>query len=487
MRPGPVHGLLSSLQFRLVLGFALTLALALTAVGVFIGLATERQTERFESDQELAQAGRVSRFITNSYVEEHAWTEPGDELQSIVEEASSLSGLRVTLFDAQGTVVADSNAPSSSISTSNPDLADGASRDITVGDAEDGGPEHDGRALPVFNDGEVVGSLIVSGDSAPDPDWSQFGLADPEASGISAFVNRYLLWAGIGAAVVGTALVWVLSQRVLAPLQSLGATARRLGRGELSQRAETAGPTEVRQLAHSFNAMAAELEEAERRRRSLTADVAHELRTPTSNIQGYLEAIRDGVFQPTPETLAIMHEQALLLSRLVEDLRLLAQVDAEELQLQRTQTPLAGLLQSCLNAIRPRADAKGVALHLEVASSLPALDMDAARIAQVVGNLLDNAVTHTPEGGRVTVSARAVGDAVETEVADTGQGIAPEDLPRVFDRFYRTDPSRARSTGGTGLGLAIARRIVDAHGGSIRAESVLGQGSRFVMLLPTGT
>lgn len=308
---------------------------------------------------------------------------------------------------------------------------------------------------------------------------------DPEASRISDLVDRYLLWAGIGAAVLGTALVWALSRRALAPLQGLGATARRLGRGDLSQRAATAGPTEVRQLAHSFNAMAVQLEEAERHRRHLTADIAHELRTPMSNIQGYLEAIKDGLFQPTPETIGTLHEQALLLSRLVEDLGLLARADAGDLPLRRSRIRVDELLLSVVDAQLPRAEAKKVALSLETDPSLPRLDLDATRMAQVVGNLLDNAITHTPEGGRVTVSAHANADAVIVTVADTGSGIAPEDLPRLFDRFYRADPSRARRTGGTGLGLTIARRIVEAHGGSITAESAVGQGSWFMVSLPT--
>ena len=483
LRTGILRSLISGLQFRLVLGFALTLALALVTVGIFIGLATERQTERFETDHDLAQAGRVSQFISNYYVEEHAWDEPGGGLQTIVEQAADISGRRITMFDAEGNIVADSYGPYPS---SPPELEGWPSQKEPVWDTREGDAQHKGEVFPVLSDGELVGSLAASSNSNFDPGSQQSALIDPEASRISDLVNRYLLWAGIGAAALGTALVWMLSRRTLAPLQKLGATARRLGRGDLSQRAETAGPTEIRQLAHSFNAMAAELEEAERQRRSLTADIAHELRTPTSNIQGYLEAIKDGLFQPAPETIDTIHEQALLLSRLVEDLRLLAQVDAGELQLQRMQTHMGELLQSGVEALRPRAKAKGVALSVDVASSLPELDLDATRIAQVVGNLLDNAVTHTPEGGRVTVSAHASANAVEVEIADTGQGIAPEDLPHVFDRFYRADPSRSRSTGGTGLGLTIARRLVEAHRGAIEAESAVGQGSRFIIRLPTG-
>ena len=496
MRSGSLPGLFSSLQFRLVLGFALTLTLALVVVGLLVGRATEVETERFGQDQDLALAARASDFVSGYYAEEYGWVDPHTELQDGVEQAAAIFGRHLILFDSEGSIVADSHpsyAIASSGSEQRPDW-----EELYKGGQY--GPEDtsweiweaEGHAwiekgfFPVLYEGELVGSFAASSDLGLDPESQPYPLVDPEASGISDLVKRYLLWAGIGAAALGTILVWMLSRRTLAPLQGLGTTARRLGRGDLSQRAETAGPTEIRQLAHSFNAMAVELEEAERHRRNLTADIAHELRTPTSNIQGYLEAIKDGLFQPTPETIDTLHEQALLLSRLVDDLRLLAQVDAGELRLERSQTRVGELLQSVLEALRPRAEAKGVALSLEMDPSLPALDLDATRIAQVVGNLLENAITHTPEGGRVTVSAHIAANAVKVAVADTGPGIAPEDLPRLFDRFYRADPSRSRSTGGTGLGLTIARRLVEAHGGSIEAESVVGQGSRFVIRLPAG-
>ena len=468
MRAGRLHDLVSSLQFRLVTGFALTIALTLVGAGIFISLATETQIERFETDQAMAQAGRVSEFISNYSIENRDPAEPGAELQSVVKQAADISGLRITTFDAKGNVVADSSPPYISNSM------------------EGEGRPKEAESFPILSDGEVVGSITASSDSGLEAGTEEFAVSGPDVSRIARHVDRYLLWTGIGVALLGTALVWILARRTLAPVQKLGATARLLGRGDLSQRAEITGPTEIRQLAHSFNTMAAEMEDAEGRRRSLTADIAHELRTPTSNIQGYMEAIKDGVFQPTPETINTIHEQSLLLSRIVDDLRLLAQVDGGELYLQRTQTHLEELVQSCVDALRPRAEARGVALGVDVAETLPELNLDATRIAQAVGNLLDNAVTHTPEGGSVTVSAHASADAVEVQVADTGPGIAPEDLPRVFDRFYRADPSRSRSTGGTGLGLTIARRLVEAHGGSIEAESVVGQGSRFIIRLPDG-
>ena len=278
--------------------------------------------------------------------------------------------------------------------------------------------------------------------------------------------------------------MWLLSRRTLAPLQNLGEVARQLGGGDLSQRARMSGPSEIRELARNFNVMAGDLEESERHRRNLTSDIAHELRTPLSNIQGYLEAMRDGLVQPSPETIDTIHDQALHLSRLVEDLRLLSQVESGDLELQLTRVNLEDVLQSGVDAVRPRAEAKGVSLTLEVAQFLPIVEMDATRISQAVGNLLENAITHTPGQGSVTVSAGVETDQLEIAVSDTGPGIASDDLPRLFDRFYRADPSRSRETGGSGLGLTIARRLVESHGGTIEVRSVVGEGSRFTIRLP---
>ena len=464
--PGFISGLFSSLQFRLALGFALALVIALVLIGLATGVVAGKQAQRFERDRDSAELARVQRFISEYYADKGNFTGDVTRLQDTVDRAGSVIGKRIMLLDGKGNLVADSHA---------------ALHEKYLGDRVRRGLWKNEKRLAVLRGKEEVGAVTVSslsleGRLQPDLD-------HPVAGRIASEVNRSLLWAGIGAAALGTLLVWLLSRRTLAPLQSLDAAARRLGRGDLTQRADTDGPAEIQQLARSFNVMAAGLEEAERHRRNLTADIAHELRTPLSNIQGYLEAIRDGLIQPTPDTIDTIHGQALHLSRLVEDLRLLAQVEAGELTLELSPTSMEELLQSGVEAVRPRAEAKGVSLSIETEPPLPALDLDSTRIAQVVGNLLENAITHTPEGGSVTVSAHADGSGIEVAVADTGPGIAPEDLPRLFDRFYRVDPSRSRSTGGTGLGLTIARRIVEAHGGTIEADSVLGQGSRFAIRL----
>ena len=467
--PGFGSGFFSSLQFRLALGFFLALAVALALIGVATGVSAGRHTERFDRDRDSAQAARLRQFVADYYDRRRGWERWDAGMQESVERAGSVFASHIVVYDADGAVIANSHPGL---------LAVEGSRNGKPGT----GPFKTGKKIPIRFDGKEVGALTVSEVpvGAPPP----FGIAEPAATRISGEVNRSLFWAGLGAAALGTLLVWLISRRTLAPLQNLGATARRLGRGDFSQRADDSGPTEIRELAQSFNTMAAELEEAEQHRRNLTADIAHELRTPLSNIQGYLEAIRDGLVQPTPETIDTIHDQAIHLSRLVEDLRLLARVESGDLHLEFTTASAEDLLQLSVEAVRPRAEAKGVDLRLDTGPALPPIQVDSTRLSQVIGNLLDNAITHTPAGGSVTVLAQEADGALEVVVADTGPGIAPEDLPRLFDRFYRADPSRSRATGGTGLGLTIARRLVEAHGGTIEVESTVGEGSRFTVRLP---
>ena len=464
---------LSSLQIRLALGFVFALAVALMLIGLAGGVVADKQAERFQRDRDSVQVARVRQFVSGYYDRGPDWRGGSPDLQEFLQRAGPVSGVQIEVFDRSGALIADSHASLPPVLNAREDKNWQKRKD-------------DLQKFPLFRNGEQIGAFTVSDSNVPVPNsWGPVQ-ANPVADRISGEVKRSLLWAGLSAAALGTLLVWLLSRRTLAPLQSLGAAARRLGRGDLSQRAQTSGPTEIRELAQNFNLMAADLEETERQRRNLTADVAHELRTPLSNIQGYLEAIRDGLVQPTPETIDTIHAQAIHLSRLVDDLRLLAQVESGELQLQVTSARIQDLLQSSVEAMRPRALAKGVVLSLETDPDLPPLQLDLTRTSQVVGNLLENAITHTPEGGTVTISSTASDGQVVISVSDTGPGIAPDDIAHVFDRFYRADPSRSRATGGSGLGLTIARRLVEAHGGTIEAESRVGEGSRFTVRLPSG-
>ena len=217
----------------------------------------------------------------------------------------------------------------------------------------------------------------------------------------------------------------------------------------------------------------------------MVADIAHELRTPLSNIQGYIEAIRDGILQADAATLAIIYQQSAHLAGLVEDLQLLALAEAGALRLHQEIQPLDDLLRRSVEGFRPRAEAKGVALTLALPEPTPMVNIDRTRISQVIANLLENGTRHTPHGGSVKVSATVIGqDLVRVSVADSGEGISPEDSTKVFDRFYRVDQSRARATGGSGLGLTIAKQLVNAHGGTISVSSKPGDGAIFMIDLP---
>jgi two-component system sensor histidine kinase BaeS len=291
-------------------------------------------------------------------------------------------------------------------------------------------------------------------------------------------------WRIIGVAAL-VLLVTVLASvfagvRLVRPLRALTGAAQRMKQGDGSARVKVGGSDEIAQLAVAFNEMADSRAQVEEQRKAMVSDIAHELRTPLSNIRGWLEAVEDGVTKPDPALIASLMEEALLLQHIVDDLQDLAVADAGKLRLHPEHLHLADLLaQVAAN----QAQADGV--HLSVyTQGDPELNADPVRLRQAVGNLVANALRHTPAGGSVTVTGRIEGEWVVIDVADTGTGISPEDLPRVFDRFWRAEKSRNRQSGGSGLGLAIVRKLAEAHGGTVTATSTLGRGSTFALQLP---
>ncbi|MGZ4146919.1 MAG: sensor histidine kinase [Actinomycetota bacterium] len=255
-------------------------------------------------------------------------------------------------------------------------------------------------------------------------------------------------------------------RRTARPIGDVMDAASRVANGDYSARAPVYGPREVRDLAGSFNEMAARIEAGERQRRDLVADVSHELRTPLSVIQARVEGIVDGVYQPDREHLDLVLDQTKVLARLLDDLLLLSKAEAGALTLEREPTAPSALVEDAVAAYGDEAAERGVRFELRVAAALPDLDVDPVRIGEVLANLVTNALRYTPRGGAVTISAERTPDGVTLAVTDTGPGIPPDRLPSVFDRFSKSTESR-----GSGLGLAIARSLVEAHGGSISARS----------------
>ncbi|MFC8129370.1 sensor histidine kinase [Streptomyces sp. NPDC057302] len=294
--------------------------------------------------------------------------------------------------------------------------------------------------------------------------------------------------AGLSAGIlaVTVAVTAFAATRLTRPLRALTAATQRMKTGEAAEpvTARSAGSAgEIRQLADAFNDMAAHRKALEDQRQAMVSDVAHELRTPLSNIRGWLEAAEDGVVATDPELVGSLLEEALLLQHIVNDLQDLAAADAGTLRLHREPVHASDVVDQVAAAHQAGAEAAGVRLSATTHGD-PCFTADPLRLRQAIGNLVSNAIRHTPEGGSVTIGCRATLDAVVVEVADTGTGIDPDDLPHVFDRFWRADKSRTRSTGGSGLGLAIVRQLVEGHGGTVTARSTPGEGAVFTVRVP---
>jgi two-component system sensor histidine kinase BaeS len=292
---------------------------------------------------------------------------------------------------------------------------------------------------------------------------------------------------GLAAATLAALAVSVfLTRRLGASLSALSAAARQVAHGRYE--AQVPSPNmgaEFDELVEAFNQMAARLDASEDLRHRLLSDVAHELRTPVATMNAYLEGLEDGVTELDPETVGLLRAQGTRLIRLAEDLSAVSKAQSGEVGLALAPQDPAELLRLAVLAAKDRAEAGGVELTVQVDSSMPPVLADPDRMAQVLGNLVDNALRHTESGGRVVLAGRRMPDAVTLSVSDTGEGIEPQHLPYVFERFYRADSARDRASGGSGIGLAVARALVEAHGGTISAESDgRGKGARFVVTLP---
>jgi signal transduction histidine kinase len=439
-----------SLRFRLLVAFTIVILVAVGAVYFFVSRTTGGEIQQYGERSEQVHFSRVGFELYRYYHEHGSW----EGIQAYVEQWGSLYGHRIILTDASGIVIADSEGKL---------LGQYYQPDITGGH--------------LSPPGEVgtPGTLYISSETSAD---------FPSPVSLSQAVSRFLLWGALLAVAIALLFTFFLSRRISAPIKALALATRRLGQGDLSQRVQLKDKSEIGELSQAFNSMASDLERAEKSQRNMVADVAHELRTPLSNIRGYLEAIRDGVIKPDAETIRSLDEEAALLSRLVDDLQELSLAEAGELKLNRQPEDIGEVINRAVAAIQVQAQGKGISVVADLPEGLSPCDIDLQRIGQVLRNFLENAIAHTGNGGRITVAAEKQDKRVKVSVTDTGEGIPAEDLPYIFERFYRVDKSRTRATGGSGLGLTIARRLVEAHGGKIEVQSEVGKGSRFTFTIP---
>lgn len=481
-----------SLWVRLMGVFLGVILLGVIVMVVSVRISTASQLRRRVLSDDVAQANELARLMAAYYAENGSWagvdawledvdvaapeglggwpmgpgmrsgegmgpSMMGEWMEGWFRAARSTGPLqdRVVLLNASGDVVADTG---------------GASLDETHP------AEHLEQAAPVVVDGETVGSVVVGSMIEP--------VLNPADEDFLRAVNLSIVITAISVGLLALILGSLLFRQITSPLQSVSQAAEAIAAGQLGRRVHVNTQDEIGRLAQSFNRMAESLSHAEIQRRNMVADIAHELRTPLTVVQGGLEAMLDGVYDLSPENVASIHQQTTLLGRLVADLRDLALAEAGELRLDWKPLDLKALVAQANEGLQSQAQDKGVTLQVDMQHDLPTIRGDEERLQQVLFNLLSNALRHTPTGGTITTRAEPKEDNVVVRVQDTGSGISPDDLPHVFERFYRVDRSRARGTGGSGLGLTIAKRIVEAHGGQIWADSWLGAGSTFSFSLP---
>jgi signal transduction histidine kinase len=453
-----------SLTLKLTLAFLVVSLIGVTLVAVLSRAIQEREFDRLMLEQSRSRfAEDVSTYyqlygswngIDQAFRQRHPLP---PSFNSSAEDKMSFfvsRWLRFGLADGQGIVV----------------ISDGP---YQVGDTVPAEMLAQGTLLKL--DDQVIGIIFLTNDHPP---------LNPLEQQYLIRTYRALVIAAAVAVIVALLLGGVLARTLTRTLRELTIATQAMAKGELEQSVPVRSQDELGQLAESFNQMSSDLSRATRLRRQMTADIAHDLRTPLTVITGYIEALRNGDLQPTPTRFDAMYDEAQHLKRLVQDLRTLSLADAGELSLNCRPVSVPELLDRVATAYRHQAGQQQINLAVHSAEGLPDLEIDFDRMVQVLGNLVSNALRYTPKGGQIVLSAHAQNDAVLLQVQDTGNGIPPDELPHIFNRFYRADKSRQQSEGESGLGLAIARAIVQAHGGSILAESEVGQGTTFQITLP---
>jgi signal transduction histidine kinase len=446
-----------SLSLKLTLAFLVVGLAGAVLVAAFVGRLTRQEFDQFVVDRYQYE---ILTEATDYYASHGSW----EGFQSTLRRRRGPGG---SVSSRGMPPIALQNADGQVVFSNIPDYATGEA----VGYGDDEG------ALPVEVNGSVVGYIrFIEGARQGDARES------PEANFLAG-VDRAILWSAGAAAVLALLLGAILAGTISRPVQELTAATRVLAGGELGHQVPVRTKDEIGELAQSFNQMSADLAHANQLRRQMTADIAHDLRTPLSVILGYSEALADGKLPGAPETYEAMHIQAQHLNRLIEDLRTLSLADAGQISLVRRPVEPRGLLEHTVLAYLPAAESRDISLSVVENEDVQPVSVDPDRLLQVLGNLVGNALRHTPNGGRVVLSAARANGEVLLQVRDSGPGIPVEDLPHIFDRFYRGDKAR-QSDGASGLGLAIARSLVEAHGGRITAENALGGGALFTIALP---
>jgi two-component system sensor histidine kinase BaeS len=454
------------MRLRIFLAFALVVLVSILSVVTLVRLTTQREVTTFMFRGGMTGSTELVEALEAYYQENQSWQgadallgAPGSHGR--MGQGAGQQGLagmmnqRLRLAGADGSLVYDTGDAQASGKLSEQQLD---------------------QAIVLKNGLDTVGYLL--------PESNMAFQAGDQTMLVERLDNAAWV-AALIASGVSLLLAMLLAYTVLRPVRDLTRAAQTLASGQLSHRVKVSGDDELASLGKAFNQMAESLQQAEQSRRDMTADIAHELRTPLAVQRAHLEAIQDGIYSLNLESLEPVLQQNHTLARLVEDLRTLALADSGQLTLNRTPNDLAELVGHVVERFKPQASSRQVELHLDpVQASLPRVSFDPVRIEQVITNLVSNALRYTPENGKIRLCLSSQPGQVHLQVHDDGPGISPQDLPHIFERFYRAGHSRSREEGGTGIGLAIARQLAEAHGGTLTASNHPQGGAEFTLSLP---
>ena len=455
------------MRLRLILSFILVVLVSVGSVALLLGRGAASEVRAFMFRGGMVGVDNLVIALERHYQENHSWE--GVETQVVLPAhmhrsgpgsrriAAGMMDQRLRLADIDGNVLVDTSSHGTQAQLTREELA---------------------HAIPLQVNQELVGYLV--------PEGGLFFTHSQESDLLSR-LNQAALTAGLIAGGVSLLLALLLAYQLLRPVRALTDATGKLAHGDLTQRVETTGDDELARLGQAFNHMAASLEKSEASRRAMTADIAHELRTPLSVQRAHLEALQDGLFTLNSDNLSPILEQNQLLTRLVEDLRTLALADSGQLKLEIISTDPTSLVKRTVEGFIPQASSRGIEIHfslMEPDEIIPPINIDPQRVEQIISNLLSNALRFTPDGGSIELKMDKDSTYLNLAVHDSGPGIPTKALPLVFQRFYRAEQSRSRDEGGSGLGLSIAHKLARTHGGSLTAANHLHGGAIFKLRLP---
>lgn len=456
---------------------------AVLLVSLLVNYSFSRQFEGYLKGNQEARLRNIVAMFKEGYKQEGCWDQ---RWMAPMMRWATMMGTHVHIIGANGEMITPSGKTDPLAPAHRPGTMMHHHKPMMHGggqwrpNAKTGTTGHNGRRdtrYPIIVDQQQVGTVYVT------PAGSD-GVWEKQDRSFKGAINDSLLAAAVSAGILAFLLSIWMARRLTRPLREMTQVAQVMERGELNQRVSIRSRDEIGRLGKAFNHLASRLQKQEKLRKTLTANLAHELRTPLATIQSYIEAFQDGVWAADERNMASVYEEVQRLTRLVDDLEALSAAESSYFTLDKKEVDLRELVEKVLAKVKPLFEEKGVSLAFVGENIRPKLRIDTDRVSQILLNLLSNALKFTPGDGKVTISLKKTNGELRIGVKDTGMGIPEEDLPYIFERFYRGKKGRSGGVNGSGIGLTIARELAEAHGGRIQVQSVVGQGSEFTLVLP---